>query len=149
MNAETIIEILGLEPLPGEGGFFRESYRSANSSAIYYLVTPASYSRLHRLPKDELLHFYLGDPVETVQIDARGDFRREILGADLGAGERPQVLVPARTWQGSRLKAGGSYALLGATLAPGYEPSDLELADGETLAKQFPRYRELILELSR
>src|SRR5260370_33696907 len=72
MNAAAVIAALGLAPLPGEGGFYRETYRARNlaglgrsaSTAIYYLLTPDSFSALHVLRLDEIYHFYRGDPVD-------------------------------------------------------------------------------------
>jgi uncharacterized protein len=143
MSAQQIIDFLNLEPLPGEGGFFKQTFKSKTSiktvdasespvirsasTAIYYLITPESFSSLHRLPFDEVFHFYCGDPVEMVQFAEGGGAKKYLIGTDLVAGQRPQVVVPAKVWQGSRLVAGGRWALLGTTVAPGFEFEDLEL----------------------
>lgn len=149
-RAQDVIDRLGLEPHP-EGGWFAESYRSrvqvgerCAGTAIYYLITPESFSTLHRVASDEVFHFYLGDPVEMLQFDEAGRVERLVLGPDLAAGMRPQVLVPAGTWQGSRLAEGGTFALLGATVAPGFEFTDLELGARADLKARFPHLaREL------
>src|SRR5918912_1512770 len=111
-TAEQIIAALKLRPLPLEGGYYRETYRSslelpaavltphyaatrAAATAIYYLLTPETYSALHRLPTDEVFHFYLGDPVEMLQLWPDGSGRTELLGPDLAGGQRPQLVVPA------------------------------------------------------
>jgi uncharacterized protein len=159
-----LMRLLDLKPHPEEGGYFVETYRSderlpagtlprcagtrAVATAIYFLVTPGAHSALHRLPTDELFHFYLGDPVEMLQLRPDGTARVRVLGTDLEAGMRPQVVVPRGTWQGSRLRPGGRYALLGTTMAPGFEPSDYEPGDPGALVEAYPGHRELILALA-
>lgn len=156
MSAAEIISALNLKPLALEGGFYRETYRSANrihslnrnlSTAIYYLLTADTYSALHRLPSDELFHFYLGDPVEMLQLHPDGTGSLITLGNDIIHGQTPQLLVPAGTWQGSRLVPGGQYALLGTTMAPGFDFADYEAADINELAKRYPEYADLISSL--
>ena len=143
MSAQQVIGCLDLEPLAGEGGFFKQSFKSKTSvsvvdgigapmvrytlTAIYYLITPESFSSLHRLPFDEVFHFYCGDAVEMVQYTEAGGAKKHLIGNNLNIGQRPQVAVPASVWQGSRLVAGGQWALLGTTVAPGFEFEDLEL----------------------
>jgi uncharacterized protein len=164
MNAEQIIEILGLKPHPREGGFFLESYRSKHfiaqsaiaqypsdrreSTAIYYLLTPTTFSRLHRLTGDEVFHHYAGDAVEMLQLFDDGSSRHIRIGKDLVAGERPQVLAPANVWQGSRLTPGGSWALLGCTVAPGFEYEDYVDAPREFFLERYPLEEELICALT-
>ncbi len=111
-------------------------------------MTPDSFSALHRLAGDELFHFYLGEPVEMLQLDPRaGDGRVVLLGTDLAAGQRPQVVVPRGVWQGSRLRPGGALALLGTTMAPGFDFADYEDADTAALAAAFPAFAEQIRRL--
>jgi predicted cupin superfamily sugar epimerase len=74
---------------------------------------------MHRLKSDEIFHFYLGNPVEMLQLYPDGTGITITIGADIGAGMQPQVLVPTGTWQGARLKPGGKFALLGTTVSPG------------------------------
>lgn len=165
LSVEDLFRLLDLRPLPGEGGFFVETYRSkhelspqalppgyrgARSAAttIYYLLTPESFSALHRLVGDEVYHFYLGDPVEMLLLDERNGGRRLILGQDLKAGMRIQTVVPGGIWQGSRLCSGGRYALLGTTMTPGFDGDDFVLADRTTLIRRFPEYSDLITSLT-
>lgn len=188
-QAERIIKLLNLVPLPGEGGYFRETYRSresapvgpllpgtkraepdpgsspggeagALSTAIYYLITDQSWSALHRIPSDEIFHFYGGSPATMLQIcEEKGQSRVITLGNNLEQGHEPQVLVPKGVWQGTRLigsthtKAGGhskpsgQWTLLGTTVAPGFQFPHLEMAGADTikrLLRDFPRHRELI-----
>ncbi|MGC9398523.1 MAG: cupin domain-containing protein [Anaerolineae bacterium] len=163
-TAEALIEALDLRPHP-EGGYFAETYRAAGeipaealparyagsraySTAIYYLLTPDSCSRLHRLASDEVFHFYLGDAVEMWWLFPDGSERRLTLGHDVLAGMHPQVVVPKDVWQGARLKRGGRFALLGCTVAPGFDYVDFELADRETLLSSYPQHRAQILTLT-
>ena len=161
MTATELIALLDLKPLPLEGGYFRETYRCADrvtasalpprygrdkalGTAIFYLLTPDTFSAMHRLPTDEVFHFYLGDPVEMLLLEPDHPGRVATLGSDLAAGQRPQIVVPAGVWQGSLLAPGGRVALLGTTMAPGFDPLDFELGDPETLARGWPEFREAI-----
>jgi predicted cupin superfamily sugar epimerase len=160
-SAHELIELLGLVPLPREGGFYRETYRStlrvpgltpegpdkSAGTAIYYLLTPDTCSALHRLPTDEVYHFYLGDPVRLLMLGFDGG-RVVELGTDLRSGQRPQVVVPAGVWQGSCLAPGGGVALLGTTMAPGFDFSDYEPGDRATLSRAHPGFADLIRRLT-
>jgi uncharacterized protein len=165
LTAGDVKRLLGLEPLEPEGGCFAETYRSRESlppgtlpgqsaprplaTAIYYLVEPGTFSALHRLRSDEVFHFYLGDPVEMLQLGPGGDGRVLRLGTGLVTGERPQVVAPAGTWQGTRLVAGGRWALLGTTVAPGFDVADFELGRRADLIARWPAHREAIEALTR
>ena len=151
LTADEIIALLGLSPLEGEGGFFRQTWvrpappgRDTNApeaTAILYLVTPESFSALHRLRHDELFHFYLGDPCEQLVILPDGTVEEMVLGPDLRASMRVQRLVPAGAWQGTRLAPGGRFALLGTTMTPGFDPGGFELASPGDLADLEPSAR--------
>lgn len=144
MTENEVIKRLGLEPLTGEGGYFRRSYAGKVQdgkpaySVIYYMETPDSFSHLHRLLTDEIYHFYLGDPVELCLISPEGGFRRVLLGQALADGMQVQYAVPAGWWQGSKLLPGGAWALLGTTMAPGYTDEDYTGADAQALCRQYP-----------
>jgi predicted cupin superfamily sugar epimerase len=171
-TADEVIETLGLEPLPHEGGAFRETYRSATrvrpgmdaperaaSTQIYYLLRPGESSALHRVRSDEVFHHYLGDPVIQLRIDDGTETFGEpgavqsasvvTIGPDLRAGQRPQTLAPRDVWQGSVLSDTGpfGFALMGCTVAPGFEWEDFELITpgraGE-LARELPEHAGLI-----
>ncbi len=163
---EEVKRLLGLEPLESEGGFYAETYRckvrvfkggagadglgyAPLSTAIYYLLTSDQVSLLHRLPSDEVYHFYLGDPVELLCLDPDGDGRVIRLGPDLEAGERPQAVVPARAWQGARLPGDGRWALLGTTMSPGFEFADFTPGDRGELTAAYPEFAEIIEALTR
>jgi uncharacterized protein len=151
-SAEEVIQSLGLVPLPGEGGFFRETYRSPISldksrsigTAIYFLITPTSYSLLHRLKSDEMYHFYAGDPVELVLVSPEGQIEMRILGDPTLPGRVCQHVVPAGWWQGSRLQTGGSWGLLGTTVWPGFDLADFELALPDDSRFSSPILRSLL-----
>jgi predicted cupin superfamily sugar epimerase len=163
-KANKIIEILKLEPLHFEGGFFKETYRSdefisnsnlpnryksgrAFSTAIYYLLTPTTFSTLHSLPTDEIFHFYLGDPVEMLQLYNDGTGKIISIGNDVENGYTPQVIVPKFTWQGSRLIDGGEFALLGTTMAPSFELEDFIAPDKQELIRTYPEFKNMIIKL--
>jgi predicted cupin superfamily sugar epimerase len=166
MTPEQIIEFFGMKPLREEGGYYVESYRAAEkigraglpgryaghrslSTAILYLLTPDTHSALHRLKSDEVFHFYLGDPATMLQLHPDGASETITLGQDILNGQRVQVTVPAGTWQGCFLDEGGIFALMGTTVAPGFESADFEPAAREELLQQYPEQRQLILKLTR
>ncbi len=162
MTAAEIIQILGLQPHPREGGYFLETYRSnrflpplgthpsprLESTAIYYLLTPETFSRLHLLRGDEVFHHYAGDAVQMLQLFPDGSSQQIIIGKDLARGERPQVLAPAQVWQGSRLVDGGAWALLGCTVAPGFEYEDYVDETRAYFLERYPHEAELITALT-
>ncbi len=165
MNAEDIIRQLGLLPHPKEGGYFRETYRSpetvptqglparyphekAFSTAIYYLLTPDTFSAMHRVRSDEVFHFYAGDPVQMLQLHPDGSHSIAIIGNDLAAGHVPQVVVAAGTWQGCMLVDGGRYALMGATVAPAFDYDDYEHGDRAMLSSRYPDCARMIERLT-
>ncbi|HAX17965.1 MAG TPA: hypothetical protein DCY00_05155 [Actinobacteria bacterium] len=138
---ENIVKKLKLIPLDGEGGLYYEAYRSEEFidskslperydskrcfyTSIYYLITARNYSHLHKVKSDEIFHFYLGDPVEIINLFSDGSFKKVILGQNILGDERLQYRVPRDVWQGARLKKGGSFALLGTNVSPGFEFED-------------------------
>jgi len=155
MTAEEVKQLLQLQPLPIEGGFFRETYRSrwmvsaeylpegtggsrSIGTAIYYMITRETMSALHRLPGTEVFHFYLGDPVLMLQLLPDGNSRMVTLGPDLLGGQEPQVVVRGHVWQGCRLASGGEWALMGTTMSPGFDYADYEKGDREQLISKYP-----------
>jgi len=169
MTADDIKRLLQLEPHPREGGWFRQThaadeYVSPNQfeaggyatprrthTAIYYLLEPATFSEMHRLRSDEVFHHYAGAPVEMLQLPATGQGVRYVLGPDIAAGQQPQLLVRRDVWQGSRLLPGSgpaAWALLGCTVAPGFEYEDYDTGTRAELLAAWPEWSELIEELT-
>jgi uncharacterized protein len=166
LTADQIREFFQMQPLPVEGGYFAESYRSpltipsqslppgyprerSIATAIYYLLTPDTFSAVHRLRGDETYHFYLGDPVEMLQLKPDGTGAAILLGQNIASGMRLQHTVPGCAWQGSRLAPGGNFALMGTTMAPGFDPADCELGNRAELCARYPAYAPLITMLTR
>ncbi|MCP4727458.1 MAG: cupin domain-containing protein [bacterium] len=166
LTPEKIIKLLNLEPLPEEGGFYREIYRSDETlknehlptrytgektfgTAIYYLLTPEEFSGMHRILSDEVFHFYLGDPVSLLQLYPDGSSEVMTVGQDIVNEQKPQVTVARNTWQGAFLNEGGRFALMGTTVAPAFDFSDFETGNRETLIEKYPDRKELIIKLTR
>jgi predicted cupin superfamily sugar epimerase len=166
MTAEEVKRLLQLTPLELEGGFFRETYRSrwevsaeylpkttrgprSIGTAIYYMITPESFSALHRLPGTEVFHFYMGDPVVMLQLHPDGSSKKVTLGTDLACGHEPQVVVRGNVWQGSRLASGGQWALMGTTMSPGFDYADYVTGVRDELIAQYPGVAEMIREYMR
>lgn len=160
MTPDEIKKLLKLEEHPIEGGFFRRTYTSAAAldlargvrpagTAIYYLLEAGTFSEMHRLDSDEIFHFYLGDPVEMLQLFPGGGSSVITLGSDLQAGQQVQVLVPAGVWQGTRLIGDGKLALLGCTVVPGFDFADYQSAPCAELTAKWPDQHERIKLLTR
>jgi predicted cupin superfamily sugar epimerase len=169
MNAQTLIDILHLKPLPLEGGMHCQTYRSTDilstnnlpdrypaeekpiCTAIYYLLTdePDSFSAFHTLPTDEIFHFYLGDPLEVNLLYPGGETRKITLGHDIEQGQYVQFVVPRGVWQGSQVAPGGKYSLIGTTMSPGWSDHDFILASRDDLLAQYPQEEDTILRLTR
>jgi predicted cupin superfamily sugar epimerase len=160
-TAAEMIDLLQLEPLPIEGGFFKRTYTSAATrangrpvcTAIYFLLTPTGFSALHSLQTDELWHFYAGDPVEHLTLDpATGTGTKTVLGIDFARGHRPQLTVRGGVWQGARLAPGEArnhWALIGCTLAPGWDEREFILGARDRLTASFPCWSDDICALTR
>ncbi|GAB4318406.1 MAG: hypothetical protein Kow0074_07580 [Candidatus Zixiibacteriota bacterium] len=160
ITIDQIIRTLELSPHP-EGGYFRESFRSptgveispngsvrAASTAIYFLLTPESFSAFHRVNRaDELWHHYIGEPVELHLLSEEFGHQSHVLGSDLETGQRPQIVVPAGTFQAART-IGAHYSLCGCTVAPGFEFTDWEMPSRESLLRRFPEHAALITQFT-
>jgi predicted cupin superfamily sugar epimerase len=160
MTASEIKQLLQLEPHPIEGGSFRQTWaapetmaldrgRRPAGTAIYYLLEPGTYSEMHTVAADEIFHFYLGDPVEMLQLLPDGSSAHFTLGPDLEAGQQVQLVVPAGVWQGTRLVGDSKVALLGCTVSPGFDYADYRNATAEELIEKWPQEAERIRALTR
>lgn len=164
-KAAEIIRQYQLKPHP-EGGFYRETYRSAGMiparclpqgfmhsrnvcTAILYLLEESDFSVLHRIRQDEIWHFHLGGALRLVIISPAGKLTEVRLGQDAAAGEYVQYVVPAGHWFGARPAAGAVFSLVGCTVAPGFDFDDFELGDREALLRIFPEHRETVLAFTR
>ncbi len=162
---DEIIEQLGLEAHP-EGGYYKETYRSKGtittgnpgwefsggrnfSTAIYFLLTSASYSAFHRIKQDEIWHFYRGSPIKLHLIDVEGNYNTVLIGADLKQGQSLQFVVPANWWFAAEVTIADSYALVGCTVAPGFDFADFELASKKALTELYPLHKGIIARLTR
>jgi hypothetical protein len=155
-TAAEVVRLLKLEPLELEGGYFRRTAVSPlivtpgrhAYSVIYALFTPDGFSAMHRLVADEVWCFQAGDPLESLRLPPGGGGWVK-LGLNPAAGERPQDVVPARVWQGTRLVPGGRWALVSCVVAPEFHWADFELGAPETLAAAYPAWAKEIRELTR
>jgi len=149
-----------------EGGAFREVYRSelnlpktvlplffqgsrSASTSIYFLLSQGQFSAFHRIASDELWHFYYGDPLYVYEIGHNGRLHTHVLGPNPEKGERFQAVVKAGSWFASAPAPESEYALVGCTVAPGFDFADFELANREALITQYPDHAELIHEFTR
>lgn len=164
-DAAYWISRLNLSKHP-EGGYYRSTYASEltiaksalplgftgprlASTAIYFLVDGTNFSAFHRLRSDEVWHFYAGSALVIHVIDQDGRASEILLGSDPESGESIQGVVKAGCWFGARVKDSQSFALVGCTMAPGFDFEDFELAARAQLTGMFPQHRALIEKLTR
>lgn len=164
-NAQYWIEKLRLEPHP-EGGYFRQTYRSelmiarqalpqefgaarAASTPIYFLLEGKNFSAFHRLRSDEMWHFYAGSPLLVHVIEPGGQRSTIFLGTNLEVEQAPQAVVRAGCWFASHVWDWKSWALVGCTVAPGFDFVDFELAKRADLLASFPQHEQIIRKLTR
>lgn len=163
MLASDVIQRLGLQPLEPEGGWVKQTYLSQEKitvqggekrnikTAIYYLITPDNFSRLHRLRHVEIYHFYAGAKAQLTMISPDGHWTTVLLGNDISAGQCPQCVVAPLTWQAVTVapdeKVG--WSLLGTSMAPGFDITDFEMADAREFLEKFPSEKDRILKLIR
>ena len=164
-SAEQIIELLNLSPHP-EGGYYRETYRSGLvldenvlpdrfvgnrhcATCIYFLLTNRNFSAFHRINQDEIWHFYAGQPLTLHIIDLNGEYLHIKIGMDLQKGVLPQFVVPAGSWFAAEIEEKDGYALVGCTVAPGFDFRDFELGDRKELCDLFPQHNQQISRLTR
>lgn len=158
VTVEELVKLYDLQPHP-EGGYFKETYRAAqtmdtsngtrnHSTAIYFLIPEGKKSHLHRIKSDEIWHFYLGDPMTLVQISPEGNVEEIILGSDVKKGQRVQHTVPAGYWFGAYPNPGSRYSFVGCTVSPGFDFTDFEMGKRDELLEQFPNAEKTIAQLT-
>jgi len=154
LTAEDIRALLQLEP-NATCGFVRLTFLSKQpiapgglpppfpdgrplGSALYFMVTPQAPVRLHRIRNEQLYHYYLGDPLEVFLLRADGAHERVVVGPDLRAGERVQLLIPGNTFHTARLAGRKRWFLGASTEWPGVIPADVEIGKLDELAGKYP-----------
>jgi predicted cupin superfamily sugar epimerase len=156
---------LDLSPHP-EGGHYRQTYKSeltlpknslpdefhgdrCASTAIYFLLEGAQFSAFHRIASDELWHFYAGSTLVVYVIDTEGNLSELQLGPSPELGETFQAVVPAGCWFASQVQDEAGFALVGCTVAPGFDFADFAMAERAELARAYPQHKDLITKLTR
>lgn len=165
MTAQEYIDHLQLLPHP-EGGYYKETYRSAEiieedclpegfggsrniSTAIYYLLQQGDFSAFHKIRSDECWHFYAGGTLLIHMIDKGGNYNITKIGNDLNNGEVFQFVVPSNTWFASEPAQGTLFSLAGCTVAPGFDFLDFKMAGKQQLLEDYPQYQQNINRLSK
>ncbi len=156
-DVNALIEYYGLRPLPVEGTLFTSTYRSRQETLAggplgtamigLYCDDPQSFSCFHRLPTDEIWHFYGGDPLRLVLLYADGSSEEVVMGSDPFIGQRVQFIVPANAWQAGHMIHGGRYSLFGCTMAPGFTSEGFEAGIAADLIKRYPERADDIQRL--
>src|SRR5829696_2085391 len=160
MTRPTVDELashLELEPLPLEGGMFRQTWlgeerdgRPIGTAIVVLLAAEGGhFSAMHRLPIDEVWFFQAGDPIELLLLEPETAGRVATLGPDVRGGHELQVVVPAGTWMGARTAPGGTWSLFATSMAPGFVPADYDPGDWDALRTAWPQHEPLIRALTR
>jgi predicted cupin superfamily sugar epimerase len=154
LTAEDVRKLLQLEP-NATCGFVRLTFLSQQAiaagglpapfadgrpagSALYFMVTPETPVRLHRIRNDQLYHYYLGDPIELFMLHDKGTAERVVVGPDLRGGERVQQLIPGNTFHTARVIGRKRWFLGASTEWPGVIPADVEIGNLDALAAKYP-----------
>lgn len=165
MNAQSLIQYYQLQKHP-EGGYFAETYRSAELiseqslpnrfmgkrniyTSIYFLIETGNFSAFHRIKSDEIWHFYQGSALEIFEIDETGKLSVTLLGSNIANNETFQYCVKAGRWFASRVTKGGTYSFVGCNVSPGFDFADFEMANREKLISEFPELSDVIKDLTR
>lgn len=163
-TVEEIVRRLDLVRHP-EGGWFRECYRSHElipaealpprfggprscCTSIYFLLGRGDVSALHRIKSDEIWHFYAGAALTVHVLTPQGEHRELMLGSDLASGASFQVVAPAGCWFGAEVSGVGDYALVGCTVAPGFDFADFEMGSRADLLLQYPSHAAIVTRLT-
>ncbi len=163
-KAQYYVEKLQMQLHP-EGGWYKETYRANGvipsgvlqsfngdrnyATGIYFLLTAENFSAFHRIASDEMWHFYDGDGLLIHEIDEQGNYTQHGLGLNLDALEKPQLVIPAKSWFASEVKPNGSWCLVGCTVAPGFDFKDFEMPTERKLLGLFPQHSQVITRLTR
>jgi uncharacterized protein len=145
-SADEVVALLGLVPLPGEGGRWAQTHLDRHGSAIHYLLAAGERSHLHLLPGPEVYFFHAGDPLDLLLLHPEGSGERVLLGPDPDAGQRTQVVVPGGVWQGSTTT--GRWSLVGTAMAPAYDQAGYRHGDRDELVAGWPVFTHRIGELT-
>ncbi len=165
LTKQDLIEQLHLEKHP-EGGYYKETYRSkitlkkeslpsefgsvrSISTCIYFMLTSDEFSAFHKVNQDEIWHFYLGSSILLHMISPDSEYSKIKIGTNFSNGEIPQFVVPAQYWFAAEVIQPESFALVGCTVAPGFDFEDFELAKRKELQQKFPKHQALISRLTQ
>ncbi|MEV0676187.1 cupin domain-containing protein [Actinosynnema sp. NPDC050436] len=147
MGPDEVVARLGLAELPVEGGHWAQSWRSPEASAIYYLLRAPEFSGLHRLSHLEVYAHHAGAPLRMLLLRPDGTVEEPVLGLDLAAGHRPQVVVEAGVWQASAPE--GDWSLVGTVVVPPYTDDVVEFARADDLVPRYPEHEDRIRRFAR
>ena len=136
MTGSEVAGLLGLSPMPVEGGMWAQTWKDDHGTGIYYLLQPGDFSAMHRLEGTELWHHYAGDPVRMLLLEPEGGVVHPVLGDGLAGGQRPCVVVQPGVWMGARTT--GAWSLVGTTMAPPYSKEGFELGRADELVARYP-----------
>lgn len=156
MQSTEVIKLFNLQLNDVEGGYFAPAYplpptENTLCSAIYYFLDDTRCSIMHKVTGDMLYHFYAGEPIEMLLLYPKNHIPSSevyTFSNDLAKGGKPMKVIPGGTWLGSKIKSKKSWALMGVSMAPPFNPNEYFLGDRNTLIKEYPEHEKLIIELT-
>lgn len=164
MDAKEIINFFDLTAHP-EGGYYKETYRSANKilakdlggnfvgdrnycTSIYFLLTSEKFSAFHKINQDEIWHFYEGATIKLHTISPKGDYSFVLIGNDYKNNEIPQFTVPAHYYFAAEVTKKNAFTFVGCTVSPGFDFRDFTLPSCKELTLEFPKLSNIIKSLT-
>lgn len=144
-TAESIISTLDLAPLNVCNGFFREIWRDEHSTVIYWLLPEEHVAPLHKAEHPEIVAYHSGDPMRMTLLHPHGRLEEHVVGPELDAGQRPNLVIPAGVWQAAHPL--GDFTLASMTVAPPFAPDIVTRANPEELSDRYPDLAERIRAL--
>lgn len=162
-TVEYWINHLSLNEHP-EGGYYRETYRSAEfvngsalptrfggdrnySTTIYFLLPSNKRSLFHKIKSDEIWYYHSGSALTIYVLDQNG-LSQHRLGPDIEKGESLQVIVPSNVWFGALVNEKDNYTLSSCSVSPGFDFRDFELAERAQLLHAYPNEAAVIERLT-
>ncbi|GAA2796046.1 cupin domain-containing protein [Saccharopolyspora taberi] len=141
-TSQQLVEALGLEPLNVCNGYFRETWRDAGSTVIYWLLPSDHFAAWHAARHPEVFTYHSGAPLRIALLTAEGEFREHLIGPDAAAGQHPHFVVPGGVLQAARTT--GDHTLSSVVVAPPFTPDIVSTPDAEELCARYPDHAEKI-----
>lgn len=163
INSEQIISSLQLQPHV-EGGHYKETYVSPHVvrisgrdgleaerktlTCIFYMLSVNNpIGCTHKNRSDIVRYYQLGLPLRFILLFPDGTLEEVVLGPDLTAGQKLQLVVPGGTWLSTELVlesvpgcSSCDFGLVSEAVSPGFHWNDWCIATKEDIKNCFPQH---------